>query len=111
MRSFGTEISANERSKAELSPEMHFSVITSLENAKSPSKLAKESCVSRSTIYYTKKSFESNKTLKSPPRSGRPHKLSPAAKRYIYQTVRRRPHTTWKALVAGTLPGVSKTTI
>ncbi|KAF7128242.1 hypothetical protein CNMCM5793_002784 [Aspergillus hiratsukae] len=111
MRSFGTEISGNRRHQAELSPETRAAILDGLENQRSPTQLAKEFGVSRRTIYKTKERFQQHKTLKSRPRTGRPQKLSAAAKRYIYQIVRRSPSMSWKALVAYTPGGLSKSTI
>ncbi|KAL3413305.1 hypothetical protein V8F44DRAFT_633206 [Aspergillus fumigatus] len=81
MGSFGTEISGNRRPRAELSSEMRAAILHGLEKQISPTQMAKE-------FHYT---------LKLRPCSGRPHKLSPSAKHYIYQI---------KALVAYT-PGGS----
>jgi transposase len=111
MRSFGTEISGNRRPKAELLSESRAAILYGLENQGSPTQLAKEFGVSRCTIYKTKKRYEQHQTLVSRPRAGRPHKLSASTKRYIYQMVRRRPSMSWKALVASTPGGVSKSTI
>jgi transposase-like protein len=111
MRSFGTEISGNRRPKAELSSETRAAILYGLENQGSPTQLAKEFGVSHSTIYPTKERFQHHKTLKSMPQMGRPQKLSPSAKHYIYQMVRRSPSMSWKALVAYSPGGVSKSTI
>jgi transposase-like protein len=111
MRSFGTEISGNRRPQAELSPETRAAILNGLENQRSHTQLAKEFGVSRRTIYTTKERFQQHKTLESRPRTGRPQKLSAATKRYICQMVRRSPSMSWKALVAYTPGGLSKSTI
>ncbi|KAJ5414998.1 hypothetical protein N7509_000096 [Penicillium cosmopolitanum] len=72
MRRFGTEISGNRRSGGELSPEARAAIIYAHECGVSPTKMAAEFNVARSTIYSTIKRFREHQTLKSLPRSGAP---------------------------------------
>lgn len=51
--SFGTEISDNKMPESELSLEMCYSILYSLEKGKPPSQLGKEFHIDHSTIYYT----------------------------------------------------------
>ncbi|GMG13310.1 unnamed protein product [Aspergillus oryzae] len=111
MRSFGTEISGNRRLNQELSTETRAAIISGLENNISPTQLAKQFNVCRSTIYSTKKRFQHHHTLKSKPRKGRPQKLTFAEKRYIYLLARRRPKIGYKALIASSGFSISHSTI
>jgi DNA-directed RNA polymerase specialized sigma24 family protein len=51
MRSFGTEISANRRRNAELSPEQRSSILSALHVGKSPTETANTHNVARRTVY------------------------------------------------------------
>jgi transposase len=88
MRSFGTEISGNRRPNQELSNDTRSAILYGLQLKQSPTQLAKQFNVTRSTIYRTKKRYQDLQTTNSRSRNGRPAKLSRATKRYIYQIVR-----------------------
>jgi transposase len=111
MRSFGTEISGNRRSKSDLSPETRAAILSGLENQQSPTVLAKQFQVDRSTIYRTKTRFQTTKSLQTRKRTGRPSRLSASEQRYIYLLARRRPKITWNGLLASVSPEVSRSTI
>jgi DNA invertase Pin-like site-specific DNA recombinase len=81
MRSFGTEISGNRRPKSELSPEARSAILYGPELRQSPSQLARNFEVNRSTIYDTKNRFLRHHTTVPRPRKGGPQKLSEATKR------------------------------
>ena len=107
MRAFGTVIRGNRGKNTELSESTRSAILTAIESGIS-SKVADFFSVSRSTIYNTIKRFQQRQDFKSNFRSGRPQKLTSQA---IYRLVRRSPRLSWKALVASTPYGVSKTTI
>lgn len=65
MRRFGTEISGNRRPGGELSSEARAAIIYAHECGVSPTKMAAEFNVARSTIYSTIKRFREHQTLKS----------------------------------------------
>lgn len=97
MSSFGTE---NRRLESDLSPEARAAIISAPESGQSPTSFARQFHVSRNTIYRTKQSFESTKSLKTKKQSGRPTRLSQSEQRYICLLARRRPGMTWKGLMA-----------
>jgi hypothetical protein len=111
MRAFGTEISGNRRPGGELSKETRAAIIYALAAGKSPTKIATEFRVSRRVVYNTKNRWITTKTLETRPRTGRPSKVSQSTARYLYQTVRRFPTLSWRALAAGTPDSLSISTI
>lgn len=114
MRCFGTEISGNRRPKAELSPETRSAILYSLEKGISPSKIAFDHRVSRSSIYYTKKRFQQTASIKSRPRSGRPAKINRRTRRYIFRLARKHPRWSYAAIganIPSTNDYLSKSTI
>jgi transposase len=111
MRAFGTVISGNRRKNDELSPHTRSAIMSALANETSPSKIAADHNVSRQTVYNTRKRFESLETFDSRPRKGGPVKFSAYTKRYIYRIARRHPAWSYKALIANTPGGPSRTTI
>jgi transposase len=114
MRRFSTEISGNRRPKAEISPETRSAILYSLEKGVSPSKIACDHHVSRSSIYYTKIRSQNYARVKSKPRSGRLQKFNDRTRRYIFQLARKYPQWTYAALGAN-IPGmdirISRSTI
>lgn len=111
MRSFGTEISENRRLNAELSKDTRAAILYGLSLKESPTALAREFKVSRTTIYNTKKRWLANQNIESSPRSGRPARISQLASRYIYRIIRRFPSLSWRALAAGVPGSISISTV
>jgi transposase len=82
-----------------------------LENGISPTKIARNLRVSRSTVYATRDRFQQRYDLKSNPRCGRPKKLSRQAIRYIFRMARKHPRMSYRALSANTPGSPSRSTI
>lgn len=111
MRSFGTELSANQRPGSELSTEQRASLLEGLDAGQIITKLAREFGFASSTIYRTQYRFQNQNSLESGARSGRHEKLSRAAKHYISYMVRRRPRISYTALIAGSPYNISRSII
>ena len=111
MRSFGTEISRNRRPKSDLSPEAWVAIIYGLENQQSLTILAKQFHCSQFTIYWTKNTYKSTKTLQNWKWTGCLMKLSHAEQHYIYLLVHQKSNMTWNGLVSNTILEVSRSTI
>ncbi|KAJ5661429.1 uncharacterized protein N7477_009045 [Penicillium maclennaniae] len=111
MRSFGIEISGNRPRGAELSETTRAAIVYALELGGKPTQIAKDLHVSRQTIYNTKNHFQKHAHVKTNPRSGRPLKLTPSERRYVFRLVRRSPTMSYKALLIDTDFKVSKSTL
>jgi transposase len=111
MRSFGTEISGNRPINAELSEAIRGAIIHSHESHEKPSQIASRLGISRSTVYNTINRFQTTGNLRSKPRTGRPSKLTPSERRYLFLVVHRNPIISYKALIHEANLRVSKSTI
>ena len=110
-RTFGQEISGNRQRNGELSSEMRAAILTKLDGGQKPGKIATELGISRHTVYYTKKRWAQHRTLDLMPRSGRPQKLTPSEKRYLYLLLRRNPRMAYKAIPESLHRSISRRTI
>ncbi|KAJ5743349.1 transposase [Penicillium manginii] len=111
MRRFGTEISGNRRPGGELSSEARAAIIYAHECGVSPTKMAAEFNVARSTIYSTIKRFREHQTLKSLPRSGAPKVYRYSTIKYTCLLARREPWLSLSELSARIPSHPSRSTI
>lgn len=100
----GTEKSANRCPGAELSSETRAAIISAREAGESPSKIAKDFGVSRSTVYETCDHFQNHATTKSRPRTGAPKTFNHSTTRYAILLARRNPKMSLSELSA-CIPG------
>ena len=110
-RTFGQEISGNRRPNGELSSETRAIILSKLDDGQKPGKIDAELSISRHTIYYTKKRWARYRTLATMPRSGRPQKLTPSEKRYLYLLLRRNPRMAYSAIPESLHQSISRRTI
>ena len=100
MRSFGTPISRNIRSKGYLKPETRGVILGLLKAGKSTRAVAREIGVSSSTVTRTRQRWNIHATNDPLPKPGRPEIFTLAEKKYIRLLARRSPRIAWKTLVA-----------
>ena len=114
MPEFGRKISGNDMATSRVRKdltEVQRSAILAARAAGVPRKeVALDFGISPKTVTATVNRWETYKTLKSLPRSGRPEKLSAREKRYFNRKVRREPRVLWKSLLAGSVVRVCKNT-
>lgn len=110
-RSFGTEISANRQRNHEFTPVQKSAMCAELSSGKSYRNVARQFNTTPSTTHKIFNRWKTDQTLEKKPRSGRPHKLSTAEKRYIILMIKKNRKVTYSALCGSMGGRVSRRTI
>lgn len=110
-RTFGTEISANRQRNHEFTPVQKAAMCSELSSGESHRSVAMRFNTTPSTTHRIFKRWKDHKTLENKSRSGRPHKLTPAEKRYISLLIKKDRKITYSALVGSMHGKVSRRTI
>jgi transposase len=110
-RSFLAEISGNRPKSSYLSPTVRSAILAALdEGVKTQREIADETGCSLTTIKNTKRSFAATQSYETRPKTGRPPKLTPQDKRYIYLQAKRDGEISYQDLTKQ-IPGASIRTI
>ncbi|KAJ2897773.1 transposase [Zalerion maritima] len=110
-RRFGDIISPNRQKGYEFSPEAKGAMLVLLHTGMSARAVGAEFRTDHKVVMKIKKRFDETGTIQYQPRSGRPHKLTRAERRYIMRMIRKDRLITWDALVDSLDARVSKRTI